>query len=78
GLRKHRINDARIEEIEADDSPCYVDQINVNFKEYHASVKPFEINMSTFDPSLTKGCYVRAYGMKLVPKAKENLAAPST
>ncbi|MED6138402.1 hypothetical protein PIB30_073935 [Stylosanthes scabra] len=62
-------DDGRIEEIEADDSPCYVDQINVNFMEYHASVKPLEINMSTFDPLLIKGCYVGAYGMKLVPKA---------
>ncbi|MED6188799.1 hypothetical protein PIB30_089315 [Stylosanthes scabra] len=70
--------DGRIEEIKADDSPYYVDQINVNFKEYHASVKPLEINMSTFDPSLIKGCYVGTYDMKLVPKTKESLAKPST
>ena len=46
----------KIEEIRTDDSPCYVEQMHVNFKDYNTKVKPIHVDLDTFDSSIIEWC----------------------
>ena len=59
----------------ANDSPCYVEQMHVNFKDYNTKAKPIQVNLNSFDPSTIKCCLVGLDGLQLVPKAGAGLAS---
>ena len=56
--------DRKIEEIAIDNNPCY---LHVDFIVYNLKVKPIDIDVITFDPTLISECQIRRDGFYLMP-----------
>ena len=70
--------DDKVEEIGADDNPCYLQQLHVNFKIYNPKVKPLNIEKDTFNPLFMKRCQIGKERYYLVLKAEVELASEET
>ena len=61
-------DDGFVESIEADDSPCYMQQCHADYKIYNPQLKPMKVDES-FDKEYLEVCVMDCNGIHLVPKA---------
>ena len=66
----------QVEIIEADDSPCYLQQLHVDFKIYAPNVKPVTAKDGVVDKEALEACLMDQFGIRLVNKAETD--RPST
>ncbi|MDV3201238.1 MAG: hypothetical protein Q8877_03585 [Sweet potato little leaf phytoplasma] len=67
----------KVEVVEADDSPCYMQQLHVDFKVYDPKVKPIRLDAENFDKVYVNKCLMENYGITLVEEAVEQRLSTS-
>ena len=60
-----------IEIVEADDSPCYLQQMHVDFKVYDPNVKPISAQEGVIDKEALNACLIEQFGVRLLDQADE-------